>query len=387
MEIMKNRKYIAIFAVALLTGCDPLTDEYAMDDNALSADRLQITAVPVQADGKNGNVIIVENRSPILSEWTLGNTVTTRAYDQITVPTLGSHIVNFRGLNAEAGAYTEKTLTVQVDTISCVPDKIAQRLCIGTDGAPTYYGTTLDLSKIQIIVDEDAAGHKGNHIVVKNGNPIMTDWDFGGSTSNKNVDELAVYSMGEIPLKATFTFADGKQVTHDFGAIKVETFTYNPPQLITDLLGEDGEKNWIWADSNIFGFGGYAASLYPDWFAYDAATLGMYCAAMGRAGEETGTMTLTLSGQITLSSGRSGTFTYDLKNFVEGWSVGKLYVPDCSVLFGYAMNMENYQPGYECHEYDIVKCDGENLVLAAPNTIGMTDPWAPATLWCFKSVK
>ena len=68
---MKTLKYIAIAAVSLLTACDPLTDDFSMDSSVMDASELNLTVKPVEVNGQKGNVIVVENHSPILSKWTV----------------------------------------------------------------------------------------------------------------------------------------------------------------------------------------------------------------------------------------------------------------------------------------------------------------------------
>ena len=72
---MKNFcKYISIIAVmGAFASCDPITDTYTIDDSTIPADELQLSVAPKVVDGKNGNIIVVENNSPILSEWSVAS--------------------------------------------------------------------------------------------------------------------------------------------------------------------------------------------------------------------------------------------------------------------------------------------------------------------------
>ena len=78
---MKNFcKYISIIAVmGAFASCDPITDTYTIDDSTIPADELQLSVAPKVVDGKNGNIIVVENNSPILSEWSVGESVARKA--------------------------------------------------------------------------------------------------------------------------------------------------------------------------------------------------------------------------------------------------------------------------------------------------------------------
>ena len=373
---MRNYK-LALASLGTLVACSPITEDFTLDEGILSADQLNLTVTAQQIDGKNGNVIIVENNSPILSEWTIEDTRVQKAYAEIPVSYIGQQTVSFRGINAGKGSYTEKVFTVQVDTISTIPASIAQRLCIGQPGAPTYFGTTIDRSLIEFSNEE-------NRLTVRNGNPVLTQWSCGGATSDMNLATLKINGTGEFPLSATFTLANGQQVTEELGTIVVKQFDL--PQIVLDLVGEHGEKTWVWDDKNFYGFGGYMEDTYPSWFAYDAATMAMYAPYFGMSGEETGSMTLNLNGSFSVNpTGRTGSFTYDFDDYVPNWSVGKLKV-DGSIIFGMAISMETYQPSYLPTEFYIVKCDAEHLVLAALCQEGATEQdWAACTMWCFKA--
>lgn len=372
-------KFHALIMMGLLTACSPITDDYNMDESTLSAHQLQLNVNPQQIDGKNGNVITVENNSPILSEWTVGSSTVHKAYAELTVPTIGQHTVNFRGYNAEANTYTEKSFTVQVDTISSIPTDIANRLCIGQEGAPNHYGVSFDPSKITFHNEE-------NVVYVCNSNPVLTEWSCGDATANTNIATLKLNGSGEFPLTATFTLADGRQITRNLGTIIVHNVEL--PQIIKDLVGEEGQKTWTWESKNFYGFGGYQESQGPDWFAYDAGTMGMYASYFGMSGEETGSMTFNVDGTFSITpTGRTGTFTYDLDDVVPNWSVGKLKI-NGSILFGMAISMETYQPSYLPTEFYIVKCDADHLVLAAlSQENGTAADWAPCTIWCLKPQK
>jgi len=375
---MKNfYKYISIIAVmGAFVSCDPITDTYTIDDSTISADGLQLSVAPKFVDGKNGNIIVVENNSPILSEWSVGESVARKAYAELSVSFIGQHTVNFRGLNSNGQTFTETSFTVKVDTISTIPTDIANRLCIGQEGAPTYFGTTIDMEKIEFSNEEDL-------VTVKNGNPVLTVWSCGGVTSDKNVAQMRLTCAGEFPLSATFTLANGEQVTKELGTVIVRNF--NLPQIVLDLVGEDGEKTWTWQDNNFYGLGGYNTSTYPDWFVFDRPTMSMIASYIGMAGEETGSMILNIDGNFSVApTGRTGTFSYDFDDTVPSWSVGKLHV-NGSILFGWAFDGNTQAVSYQPTDFYIVKCDANNLVLAALSEAGGSIyDYASCTFWRFK---
>lgn len=374
-----HKIFSAMMMMGLFTACSPITDDYDLDKSVLSADQLQLSVNTPQVNGQNGNVITVENNSPILSEWTVGTITVHKAYAELTVPSIGQHTVSFRGYNAEANAYTEKSFTVKVDTISTIPADIAQRLCIGQEGAPSHFGVAFDPSKVSFY-NED------NIVYVTNSNPVLTDWTCGDATANTNVAVLKLNGTGEFPLTATFTLANGRQITRELGTIVVSNSEL--PEIIRNLVGEEGQKTWTWEEKNFFGFGGFQESMSPDWYAYDVATMSMYAPYFGMNGEETGSMTFNIDGSFSIApTGRTGTFTYNLDDIVPNWSVGKLKV-DSPILFGMAISMDTYQPSYLPTEFYIVKCDAEHLVLAALcDENGAAYDWAPCTIWCFKAQK
>ena len=148
------------------------------------------------------------------------------------------------------------------------------------------------------------------------------------------------------------------------------------------------QKSRSWEDKNFFGFGGYAASMSPEWFAYDANTIGMYAGYFGMTGEPTGSWTLDVEGNFSVSpTNRTGTFTYDFDDKVPNWSVGKLKV-DHPIIFGTSISMTSYQPSYQPTEFYIVKCDADHLVLAALSEKDASPAaYAPCVFWCFKAQK
>ena len=146
---MKFIQYMTLGALALLGACSPIEDDDTHGLADIAADQLAITATPVVENGVNSNKIVVENRSAVLSEWTLEQLastaeVSTSAYDTLIASKVGSNEVKFRGFNPSTGNYVERTLQVQVDAITQVPATLATRLCIGQEGGATGFGTELD---------------------------------------------------------------------------------------------------------------------------------------------------------------------------------------------------------------------------------------------------
>jgi hypothetical protein len=145
---------------------------------------------------------------------------------------------------------------------------------------------------------------------------------------------------------------------------------------------------WTWAadPKPKYGIGGYGTDKLPAWQAFDLATLGYFAMAVGRGDEVNGgTMTFKITGELELSSGRKGTYSFDLDAGVPGWSIGKIYTHGVSVLYGMGFNVTTYI-GPEVTAYDIIICSDGSLMLATP-TDDRNEGYNAATFWCFESVE
>lgn len=376
---MKNLKYTAILAALALAGCQD--DNLNLDFTLPDPSTLELNAVTEKSGSLDGNKIILDNHSPLLAEWVIGETSLRGAHVEYATPFTGKYDIVFKGHKAGVDATADRVLTVNVDTISTITKEMSDRLCIGVPGAPTYFGTTCDPSEIEYSIE-------GQNLTVKNPNPVYTDWECGGVTLDKNVGVMKMKGSGEFPLNATFTMANGTQITQQLGTVVVKQF--DVPQIVLDLVGEHGEKTWVFADSNKFGLGGYNASFGPDYAAFDDY-MSMFSAYLPQfTGEESGSMTFNIDGNFSVApTGRTGQFEYDFDETVGVWSVGKLKVTE-PILYGFAMALDEATqtpaPSYMPKEFFIVKCDAENLVLAASAVEGAPlYDWGHCTFWCFKA--
>lgn len=388
-----NKSILFGTLVTLFAACDPATEGFDMGEKYLPIGDIELKATPVAVGDKNSNEIVVENLSPMPSEWTMPqmgtlDKVSTRSCDTLIATHTGENEIRFRTFNALEGTYSETTLKVQVDQITKVPDYIAERLCIGQPGAPTGFSNELDFSKIQVIPERDENGLAGNRVTFVNPNPVMTEWHFGKETSDKNIGELYVLSLGDNAFSATFTLADGTKVEHTFDPVHVETFTFKPAFLV-NITGESGSKDWTWKNATAsYGLGGYGGeggwgSAGPDYASMDLGTLSAIGGALGIGDEcaEGAKMTFKVTGELIVGS-RQGTYSFDLDDVVDGWRTGKLYTKDVTVLYGRQFALDPSNPiGAEIHEYDIrLSTEGE-LVLCGNLGGGM------GTFFCFKSVE
>lgn len=371
---MKRTLYIAAMAVTgLLLSCNPIEHRLDLEEKSLSPSELEISAVVNDAQGKHGNVIVVENHSQVLSEWTLEGKTSTKAFDRILATHTGENTIHFRGM-LPGGKFVEKDLSVQVDTISTIPDEIASRLCLGSDGAPAYFGCSFAESLIGF-------SNEKNVITVWNTNPVLTDWTCGNATLDKNVGTMKVPGAGEYPISVVITLADGTSRNIELGTVIVKDFDL--PQIVLNLVGEHGEKTWVFADEGYYGLGGYQEQVNQ--WPLDSY-LGYFTGYYGMTGEESGSMTFNVKGEMSVApTGRAGTFTYDFPE-EHGWHVGTL-TTSIPIVGGIAFDSNTQQPSYTPTEYFIVECEADRLVLGASCTPGDDlHDWTMCTFWVFKAV-
>lgn len=100
----------------MLFSCDPI--EKRLDiGSEITANELNITAVPLMVNGKRSNKIIVNNDSPVLSSWDFGTGTSQKKTDTVLMVVEGENEIIFTGLNP-LGTKISKTLTVVVDELT-----------------------------------------------------------------------------------------------------------------------------------------------------------------------------------------------------------------------------------------------------------------------------
>lgn len=117
-----NKKliYPILGLAALMVACDPAEDREVLS-GALTADQIQISAIPQVIDGKNSNYIDLNSDGVgVLSLWDYGSGVTVKTKTTVQVVLSGENQIKFTGRNHD-GSLIEKVLTVQVDTLVNVP--------------------------------------------------------------------------------------------------------------------------------------------------------------------------------------------------------------------------------------------------------------------------
>lgn len=107
--------YFSLLSIILIS-CDPVEKTDSIGEQ-ISADELNITATPIVVNGKNSNRVILENHSPVLSNWDYGVGVSQRQTDTVLLVVEGNNKITFTGLNPNGTTIT-KELTVLVDELS-----------------------------------------------------------------------------------------------------------------------------------------------------------------------------------------------------------------------------------------------------------------------------
>jgi hypothetical protein len=397
---MKNITYIllsTLFIGGMLTACDPINDKGpSANQEVYSASDLDVKATPIQVNGKNSNLIIVENHSKINSHWTApqlieDSTLSAKAYDTIYVTKTGTNAIRFNGKNYSCNVM--KDLSVEVEQISHLTESLKTRLCIqGTDGsytpskdgAPSSFGNTFSKDNVKVVQELTAEGKKGNRLYVYNSNPTLSNWTFGTNKADKNVTSLFVSNVGTYPLTLAYTKADGTTGTLDLGNYTVEAFTYIPDFLI-NMCGTTGVKTWQWdgtSENGVWGNGGYQVSIAPSWWKVSLADIDAQAASKGTvAGDgQSATFTFDLGNMsFTKNNGTVGTFSFDMEDIVkQDWNSGSIKIKNANIPMGYLVNNGNAIPD----KYYIVQLTTDKLTLCAP------EPGAgsggTAWFWCFK---
>ncbi|HBG41239.1 MAG TPA: hypothetical protein DDZ96_09175 [Porphyromonadaceae bacterium] len=108
--------YLSVFFIILLSACEPIENRLSIGD-PIKAEQLNISATPVMVNGKRSNKIIMENHSPVMSNWNYGVGVSQKMTDTVLLVITGDNDILFTGLNPD-GTTINKTLTVNVEELS-----------------------------------------------------------------------------------------------------------------------------------------------------------------------------------------------------------------------------------------------------------------------------
>ena len=367
--------FVIIIAVAMsFVSCDPVEIRNDMG-GAITVDQLDVKATPVLVNGVRSNKIIVENRSPILSNWNYGMGISRKAYDQVLVTSVGDMIITFTGLNAD-GTTISKDLPINVEKIlfktsdmnlfigdgtkTWVWDQFTNEQTFGGvtaiypygigdaskgDKMPTLGGLadgTFDQSDATLTFSFDNAG--GAIITKTLGNGTKQTGTFSYNLTKKIGD----WSKGIISLKGAtiphpVSMNGGGGDAQEFFILQLDednlVLATNKGNTIANPTGEvniwmfrpkgwvaapndeqmafitgGSEKIWGWdpkADL-VWGNGGYLASYAPSWWGVNLA--GMEGQTPGEGANAT--MTFSMAGVLTKNKSDgtkvSGTYTIDM---------------------------------------------------------------------------
>lgn len=267
---------------ALFASCDPSTVDGPSEWSTIAAEDLQVTATPIVLEGgKNSNRIAIENKSQINTQWVApqlieDDVISSTSAGETYVTQLGEQNITVRALNG--GEMVERTLTVQVDTISYITDAIKNRLCISDDASdntvPHYFGVYFDLKDIKFEQEKNADGTPGNSIkITSNPNPVLCTFRWGSAVMNTNVGTITTYDLipEAEPLTVEILTASGMTKTYTLGEFSAEAYTTFPEaiQLLTGwhpVTAPTATKSWKFSDdSRQWGNGNYGDKAASWW--------------------------------------------------------------------------------------------------------------------------
>jgi len=117
---MKKSIIFSLFILAAaFMACEPIVNRDEIG-GAITAADLNVKATPIVVNGKNGNMVVLENHSPVLASWNCGGTTSLKSYDTVMVVKTGVVDVTFTGLNPD-GTKIEKKFNIQIDALTTLP--------------------------------------------------------------------------------------------------------------------------------------------------------------------------------------------------------------------------------------------------------------------------
>ena len=178
---------------------------------------------------------------------------------------------------------------------------------------------------------------------------------------------------------------DGSITKSDIKNITITEYT-DLPAIFEQVFGLEngvyGTTVWTWDDtqSRYWGNGGWGSDTTPAWWgAPDQADINEQAEGKGMPQDGIGAwFSLSLNG-VETSRGESGSVNVTDAAAVVGWSIGTMTFTGTVPLLGVLPNDGNQR----CYTYQILKADGEHLVLAAQSIATNTEGW----FFCFKRVE
>ncbi len=212
---MKKSIIFSLFILAVaFMACDPIikTDEIG---SAITADQLDVKATPIVVNGKNGNMVILENHSPVLSSWNCGGAISTKAYDTVMVVSTGNVSVSFTGLNPDGSKIT-KTFNIQIDALTTLPAEY--KLLFGDPAA--------SVTSKKYVWDETAGAVWGNGGYLGNTSPGWWTNDkasMDGNDPDYGSNGYMVFSLSGLTLKKSN--ADGTKTETGTASLDLAAIT------------------------------------------------------------------------------------------------------------------------------------------------------------------
>jgi len=189
---MKNIIYaLCILAIALVA-CEPIEDRDSIG-GAITADKLDVKATPIVVNGKNGNMVVLENHSPVLSSWNVGGSSSLKAYDTVMVVKTGAVDVTFTGLNPD-GSKIEKKFNIQIDALTTLP----------TEYKYLFGDPTKGVTSKKYVWDETAGAVWGNGGYLGNTSPgwwTNNKASMDGNDADYGSEGYMVFSLAGLTLK------------------------------------------------------------------------------------------------------------------------------------------------------------------------------------------
>ncbi|MDR0431397.1 MAG: hypothetical protein LBH58_13105 [Tannerellaceae bacterium] len=427
----KSIIYSILMGLLLFVSCDPIENRDKMT-GAITAEQLDVTATPLVVDGIRSNKIILENHSPILSQWDYGMGTTNKAYDEVLVSAVGDMVIKFSGRNGDGTTIT-KDLLVNVESI--VFEVVGMDKFIG-DGSKTWvwdewtnergfdgpgvypygiggsvadkspawwglkYGTfdendatmtfALDGGAIFTKTLGDGTQQKGTFSF--NMSKKIADWSQGiltlkGATipypksmNNGGGDAYEFYILVLEDDQLVLSTVTGNEIRDDVGPwshevniwmFRPEGYTSFDGSAQTELLTGGTEKTWTWTGGDAWGNNAVDAS-GPGWWIVRTADVDGQAPGDGQGA----TMVFSSDGKMVKNknTGESIEGSFSIGAPVsEKWTIGTLKTKDVTVLCGVAGNFadEGYEDGkMPVYQYGIIELSETKMVLGFNNPNG-----------------
>jgi len=199
---------LSLFIIHGLISCDPLEDRLNIG-SAITESELQVSAVPVIVNGKKSNKVVLDNKSPVLSNWDYGTGISLRKSDTVLLVSTGKNEIIFTGLNAN-GTKINKTISVDVDEL--------------TFPVPLEWGYLTDGSEKEWVWDTDQPAVWGNGGYMASEGPAwwtLKESDIDGQAKNEGTGAKMVFSLRGAQLTKVKSNGETEKGTYSFDMTKI----------------------------------------------------------------------------------------------------------------------------------------------------------------------